>query len=211
MLFGCVGLVLLWMANYLMIWLPARIEPAWWLLPLLTAALVWMQAICWSIPRSYLLQLLALCVTFSLLWICFLEAAQSITTHFVSLSNFLALWRVTEFSVNLGVFSTFSAVAIAAGYFVAVVGVMWVRRGGTGLILGHSLPAPRARVVKSEPWTNSLSELAQFKYELRRKGSFFLPLSAIGYLVFVTLAYVAVQKCPGFGDFLCSRPSRISW
>ena len=42
MLFGCVGLVLLWMANYLMIWLsPARIEPAWWLLPLLDSRLPW--------------------------------------------------------------------------------------------------------------------------------------------------------------------------
>jgi hypothetical protein len=187
MLLSCVGLILLWMATYLLIWLPARIEPAWWVLPPLAAALVWMQVICWSIPRSWLLQLLAMFVTFPALSFCFKQTAQSITTSYVSLTNSLALWRVTEFSVNLGVFSIFSAFAIAAGYVVAVIGVMRVRRGETGLILWHSMRAPRAQEVQTEPWTNSLSELAQFKFELRRKGSLFLLISAIGYLVFVMM------------------------
>jgi hypothetical protein len=188
MLFSCVGLVLLWMATYLMIWLPARIEPAWFVLPLLAVTLIWTQAICWSIPRSYLLQLLALCVTFPALWICFIENAQSIISTFVFLTKFLALWPLTDFTVRVGVLGIFSVFAIAAGYFVAVLGVVRVRRGESGPMFWHSALALRAQNVPSESWTNSLSELAQFKFELRRRGSIVLPISAIGYLVFVTMA-----------------------
>src|SRR5262245_52773026 len=50
--YGLAALVLLWLATSALVWLPAGIEPSWWVLPLLAVAVVWFQAVCWAVPGS---------------------------------------------------------------------------------------------------------------------------------------------------------------
>jgi hypothetical protein len=205
MLYGIAGLVILWIAMCLLIWLPAGIEPAWGLLALLAVSLVWMQAICWAIPRPPFLQIVAVCVIFPALKFCLELTAYYMSSFHDQLFNAFPNAPVGAGPLTLLVFSTG---AILAGYVFAVVGVARVRHGkGLGLSWNYFYQAS----VDSVPrWRGSFSSpaRAQFWYEVRRRGVLFLPLFALAYLTFMTLVMSPFARAESMLDalFLMTGP-----
>jgi hypothetical protein len=200
MIYGLVALGMLWMAMYLFIWLPAGIEPAWWLLPLLAVSLVWIQAICWAIPRPPLLQVIALCIVFPLLKFALELTAGFAVPYlrsrpwFAGHVEFLLPVRTSTASDRPFIISLFSSLAIAAGYLFAVVGVSRVRHGMAqhvfwGMLALSAIDFAQSAIGALPRWSGLRSSpgRAQFWYEIRRRGVLFLPLFAGFYLAFITL------------------------
>lgn len=188
MLYGIIALVLAWMATTIFIWWPNGIEPAWWLLPLLAVTLIWLEAICWSLPRSPFLQALVACAVFPLLTAFLRWTDFQIGTLFphlrppdrgvVTFGHYLALYQ-------------FTLCAIGAGFLVAVVGVWNVRHG----IL--SSRARRQNILAAiadllPGWQGTFASLksALLWYEWRRRGLLYLPLFGACYLGFIALVQV---------------------
>ena len=199
MVYGIVAVVGLWMAMYLLIWGPAGIEPEWWILPLLALSLVWMQAICWTIPRLPILQFVAMCVIFSALRYCLLLA------HYVSsfVDNSPLLRSVTRAGERTLTVAIFSMGAFAVAYLVAVLGVTRVRHGMNRRILWRHLIARSIDMVPRWRGFFSSEVHAQFWYEMRRKGILFLPGFAIVFLAFVTLVATPFASTEAVLEILC--------
>jgi len=187
MLYGTVALTLLWLAMVLLVWRPAGIEPAWWVVPLLAVALAWLQAIFWAVPGSPLAKILAACV---------ILPALKMTLEFVATS--VALFVDPQSRLDRAAFlenrhliiTTFSLGFLPLAYAVAVGGVACDRRGmrpdwsWTGRLLERAanwLPQRR------NPFSSAVS--AQFWIEWRCKG-FVLPLFPACFLAFITLVVV---------------------
>lgn len=198
MLYGIIALVLVWMATAIFLWLPNGIEPAWWVLPLLAVTLVWAEVICWSIPRSPLLQVLVACVVFPLLkaWLEWTDyRIGNLFSHLqppdrglISFDRYVALYF-------------FTICAIGAGFLVALVGVWNVRHG----ILSRwiYLQGVRPRMTNLLPgWQGTFAsrKSALLWYEWRRRGILYLPLFGACYLcfiAFVTLSFVSATEFLG--------------
>lgn len=193
MLYGVAALIVLWMAMALCIWLPAGITPAWWLLPLLAVIVVWMQAICWSIPRPALLQIFVACTVFPIL-----KIGLELTADLYRLNDRVGPDPAAFLRNRPLIVSTFAVCAVSLAYAAALVGVWRVRHGmGAGrdfwqkLLARMTLPAfPRQKVFTS-PWT------AQVAYELRALGLWFLRLFVPSYLLFLTLVGVPFVREAG--------------
>jgi hypothetical protein len=183
MLYGLIALVILWLAMVLLVWLPAGIEPAWWLLPLLAVSLVWMQAICWAIPRPPVLQVVAVCVIFPILKFC-LELIMTRAGYVPT----LVYGRDTLSGLRGLSITIFTLYAMPTAYAVAFVGVLRVRHGInlprlSGQYL-HQLLA-EGRPILSGGLSSPVG--AQLGYELRRKAILFLPLFALALATFVKM------------------------
>ena len=184
MLYGLVGLVVLWLAFYLLVWLPAGIEPVWWLLPLLGVSLVWMQAICWAIPRPPLVQVIAVCLVFPSLKFS-LELVRNCVDYVFNLgASFEGPLSASRVLTVL----LFSVPAVATGYLFAFIGVLRVRHGRTvpRVSWRHKVQLLSEGRPRRERGLSSPAAI-QLWYELRRKAILFLPLFAMAYLTFISM------------------------
>ena len=181
MFYGLAALALLWLATGALVWLPAGVEPAWWVLPLLAVALVWFQAVCWAVPGPPVTKVVAACVIFPALKFV-LELIATAVVLFVNHES-----RVDQQALARArpvVLTVFAAGFIPLAYVFAVIGVARARRGaGAGgwwlrRAAGRALARPprRERPLRS-PFA------AQLWFEWRRKG-LVLPLFLVCFLLF---------------------------
>ena len=138
MIYGVGALTLLWVAAAVLVWLPAGVEPAWWLIPLLAVALVWFQAIFWAVPGPPLARILVACVALPALKFA-LEMIATVIVMFVN--HEVRVDRSTLIPARPVIVTVFATGFIPLAYIVAVVGVSLARRG-TGI--GWTPPWPRA-------------------------------------------------------------------
>ena len=184
MVYGVVALTLLWVAVAVLVWLPAGVEPAWWLVPLLAVAFVWFQAICWAVPGPPLARILAACVALPALKF----ALEMIATVIVMFVNHEArVDQSTLIPARPAIVTIFATGFIPLAYAVAVVGVSLARRG-TGS--GWTPPWQRAERTPARRLPPFRSPArAQLWFEWRRKGAI-LPLFPPCFLLFLTVVAV---------------------
>jgi hypothetical protein len=195
MLYGVGALTLLWAAAAVLVWIPAGVEPAWWLIPLLAVALVWFQAVCWAVPGPPPAKVLAACVAFPALKFA-LEMIATAVVLFV-----LHETRVDRAAVARArpvVLTAFAAGFIPLAYVVAVVGVARARRGagvGRPRLWQRTGHAPARPAAPRPPFRSPAR--AQLWFEWRR-GGVVLPMFPACFLLFLT---AVVAPFVGAGQF----------
>jgi hypothetical protein len=186
MLYGLAALAMLWLGTAALVWLPAGVEPSWWLVPLLAVFVVWFQAVCWAVPGPPLAKILAACVVFPVLKFA-LEMVALAVVLFVNHES--PLDRFAVFQGGPVTLAVFAAGTIPLAYIVAVVGVARARRGADGWPrLGQIVEHGLARLPRWRPVFRSPAQ-ALLWFEWRRKG-LILPLVPAGFLAFLTVAVV---------------------
>ncbi|QDV34423.1 hypothetical protein [Tautonia plasticadhaerens] len=191
MLYGVGALTLLWVAMAVLVWIPAGVEPLWWLVPLLAVALVWFQAICWAVPGPPLARVLAACVVLPALKF----ALEMIATYIVMVVNHEPrVDHSTLVPARPVIVTIFAACFLPLAYAVAVVGVSLTRRG---TVSGWTPTWHRAGRVpaRGRPPFRSAAR-AQLWFEWRRKGAILplFPLCSLLFLAVVVAPFVGARE-----------------
>jgi hypothetical protein len=196
MVYGQAAMIALWVATTLFVWLPARADVQWWVLPLLCVALAWFQAIAWAVPGSAWAKVIAACIIlpalkFALEMVALGVAWLSFENARFDRSEILA-HRVLTLIIFCG-----SALPLAYG--AAVWGVARARRGTSSGFAWLARSLDMVSAIRNRRKNFRSPEGAQFWLECRRTG-LVLPLFVVGFLMFVSV--VAAPFTPAIGHLI---------
>ena len=184
MAFAAVALLALWTALAVLVWWPGGIEPAWWLPPLLVVALWWFQAVCWAVPGSRSMKVLAACVVLPVIK-AMLELVATVVV--LSVDPHSRLDRDAFVEHRVVIIPLFCAIFLPLAYLVGTWGVARDRQGAGGLC--HWLTRRIDRLRRAWPHeSRRFSSVSQAlgRLEWRTRG-LLLPLFPAGFLLFVTV------------------------
>ena len=186
MFYGVTALTILWLAMTLLIWIPMGTSVQWWVLPLLALAMVWLQAISWTVPGSGWNRVIAASIILPTLKFA-LELLALLVTWCGDRTS--SLDRDDIISNRWLILLIYCCTVLPLGYAVAVFGVRRAR-------CGRQVELPWsgnwfAQVTSIENCKRQFSspQKAQLWLEFRRTGMA-MPLFIIGYLVFVSIVVV---------------------